>query len=71
MHEFWTYLRALGEWLGYLFIAALVLYGLFVRGSTPFGRNRGAGRGGDGPYRYDQSAREFYDRNLRKGPDNH
>lgn len=71
MHEFWTYLRALGEWLGYLFIAALVLYGLFVRGSTPFGRNRGAGRGGDGPYRYDRSARELYDRNLRKGPDNH
>lgn len=71
MHEFWTYLRALGEWVGYLFIAALVLYGLFVRGSTPFGRNRGAGRGGDGPYRYDQSARELYDRNLRKGPDNH
>jgi len=71
MHEFWTYLRALGEWVSYLFIAALVLYGLFVRGSTPFGRNRGAGRGGDGPYRYDQSARELYDRNLRKGPDNH
>jgi len=71
MHEFWPYLRALGEWVGYLFIAALVLYGLFVRGSTPFGRNRGAGRGGDGPYRYDQSARELYDRNLRKGPDNH
>jgi hypothetical protein len=70
MHEIWDSIRGIGEAIGYLFIAALILYGLFVRGSTPFGRNRGAGRGGSGPYRYDRSAREYYDRNLRKGPDN-
>lgn len=71
MQELWDGIRGISEAIGYLFIAGLILWGLFVRGSTPFGRNRGAGRRGDGPYRYDQSAQELYDRNLRKGPDNH
>jgi len=69
MQEVWDGIRGIGEAIGYLFIAGLILWGLFVRRSTPFGRNRGAGRGGDGPYRYDRSAQELYDRNLRKGPD--
>ena len=69
MQEVWDGIRGIGEAIGYLFIAGLILWGLFVRRSTPFGRNRGAGRRGDGPYRYDRSAQELYDRNLRKGPD--
>jgi hypothetical protein len=72
MNVILDYIRAIGELLGYGFIAALVFYGLFIRGSTPFGRNRGSdGGSGDGPYRYDRSSQELYDRNLRSGPDNH
>jgi hypothetical protein len=62
-------LRAIGEMIAIFAIAALVLYGLFVKGSTPFGRNRGAGGHRPGPYRYDRSSQELYERNLRKGPD--
>ncbi|GGE97494.1 hypothetical protein [Sphingomonas prati] len=65
------YIRAFGELIGYAFIAALVLYGLFVRGSTPFGRNHGSRGSRSGPYRDDRSSQELYERNLRSGPDNH
>lgn len=66
------YIRAFGELLAYGFVAVLILYGLFVRGSSPFGCNPGTdGGNGDGPYRYDRSSQELYDRNLRSGPDNH
>lgn len=78
MDEIFAHIRVIGEWIGYFLIAVLILWGRAVGGGSS-GRNRSPGRGdsgesrgrGNGPYRYDRSSQELYERNLRSGPDNH